>query len=199
MAKSTEQRAADGKTSQQKGAEFEIRFAEYMKSDLGYHRYKVRKSMPSKDNPTGNQADIIATVLDKRGRRFLLAAIIIALVGFIISILFILDFIDYFYLVIGAVMCIGSISYMFIGHKLSDKYTWVECKDRKVKTTVNDIGDLIRKVNENNASKHKKETIHKMIYVSNGFVDAGEQFAREHKIDCYEIKDGSFVKSNYWS
>lgn len=199
MAKSTEQRAADGKTSQQKGAEFEIRFAEYMKSELGYHRYRIRKSMPSKYNPSGNQADIIASVLDNRGKLFLLVSIILWITGASLTMLAFYKIVDEFFALLGGVLFIGSIVYVLTGLKANYKYTWVECKDRKVKTTVNDIGDLLRKVNENNSSKHKKETIHKMIYVSNGFIDAGEQFASEHKIDCYKVLADSFIKSQYWS
>ena len=53
----------------EKGIGLEKEFCEYLKTDLGWEKARVRSQMASKFNMRGTNVDVIAERLDDRGRK----------------------------------------------------------------------------------------------------------------------------------
>ncbi len=188
-----------------KGADFEILFAEFMKSDLKWEGYAIRTQQKQKSNNSGVQVDIIAKRTDDRGKKFYkvcLAYLIFGIAMIVIAtILYAADFYELcqYPAIIGMVFAIGSAVALWLSKKFNQENAWVECKRRKDKATIEQVHKLLYEFNDYIATGDKEYKYVEKYFVSEiGFVDNALKLALDNKIVCYEYKDGKFIKKDYW-
>lgn len=187
-----------GKLSQAKGKAFEQKFSIYMMTELKYDSIKRRKSMTGSESIKGSEADIIGVIYDIRGKRLKTAGLMLIGLAILLAICILAKLIHYDFAYFFLLFAVGGIIYVELSKKLNDKYTWVECKNRKNATDLRTVRDFYNVVQDYNNSKDKKISISKMIFVSaSGFVDNALQFAVSKNIDCYKLNDKSFEKIEY--
>lgn len=185
-------------TSYSKGEEFEKLFAEFMKSDLGWDSYRIRSQQRSGQNSKGSQVDIIGKRQDKRGKRLEK----LSYVYYVIAIGVITGWVltdEIGLLVLGIIVAAGSIISALISRDKHKENAWVECKNRKTKSTYDDVRKSIDEFNSYKAigDKEYKYVIHYFVS-ANGFVDTALKCAYDNGIICYTYKNGNFEIEPYW-
>lgn len=187
-----------------KGANFEIAFGEFMKSDLGWNGYVIRSQQKARLNNRGSNVDIVAHRPDSRIERFNSAALFILVIGIlcIAPPLFDLqiDGIDNEQIgIIGKVFIVGGFAYILLGKLFSKEYAWVECKNTKAKTTYEQISKCVHEYEDYQSLDSKEYNFVRKYFVSSsGFVENALKLALDKGFECYTLKDGKFEKVEYW-
>ena len=196
---------AETETPYAKGEKFEILFAKFMKSDLGWEKYIVRSQQKSGRNSKGSQVDIIGQRKDDRYRRLWNLGVIfsgILAVAILIGIIELIDTgSDTGFIIIGMGLIPGATGiYCFWDCEHYHKENaWVECKNRKEKSTYDDVRKSVEEFNGYKASgdKEYKYIVHYFVS-ANGFKDTALKHAHDNGIICYTYKNGKFEIEPYW-
>ena len=112
------------------GLDLEMRFCEFMKTDLGYREATLRKLMKSSNKIKGVQVDIIAERSSDMGRTLKWVCLIFLI---LCAILFFVTFhynMPYFSLLALFFDCLG-VAIFFISYRYNVEHGWVECKNYK--------------------------------------------------------------------
>ena len=187
-----------------KGAKFEETFAEFMKSDLGWSGYVIRSQQKARLNNRGSNVDVIANRPDSRIERFVSAATTVLLLGigsFVLSQFDLqIDFLpDDLLQTLGYVFFIGGFGYVIISKFFSKEYGWVECKNTKTKTTYEQVSKCVHEYEDYETLENKEYRFVAKYFVSSaGFVENALKLALDKGFVCYTLKDGKFVKVEYW-
>jgi hypothetical protein len=185
-------------TSYAKGENFEKQFAEFMKAELGWSGYRIRSQQKGRDRSGGAQIDIIAEKQDKRGKSLQILAFVycaIMAIGVIVGLLYEEDAI----LIFAGITGIVAVFVAFISRAYHKENAWVECKNRKSKTTFDQVNKSLREYNDYKATGDKEYKFVNHYYVSaNGFVEDALKFAEKNGIICYKYENEKFVLDKYW-
>lgn len=188
-----------------KGANFEILFAEFMKSDLGWDGYAIRSQQKGKANSKGAQVDIIGKRKDDKGRKLYNLFLIFLIIAFgliIISLVLYTD--NYLELMqysalLSIVFALGALFSFLYGRNFYQENAWVECKNRKGKATYEQVQKSIHEYKDYIDSGDKEYKFITRYFVSaTGFVDNALKLALDNNIECYEYIEGRFEKVTYW-
>ena len=185
--------------SNKKGADFEILFAEFMKSDLKWDGYVIRSQQKGKSNSKGAQVDIIANRIDKRGKNLIILAcsyllLMIAAIGYGLS--NDEELVAYFGIFTGLIAVV-------LAYKSRDMHrenAWVECKNLKRKADIDLIRISIDEYKDYVATNDKEYKFVKRYFVSaNGFVENALKHAIDNGIECWVYKNEKFEQIiSYW-
>lgn len=193
-------------TAYDKGRELEFEFSNYMKTNLNWHKIRVGAHLPGRQNSKGSAVDVIGESLDERGQRFAKLAISWMMIsgGFIL--------LSFFCIMSGlgtgvVFLCLGFISlgsgFYFKSHieKYNKMNAWVECKNLKGKTNINQIDKSLREKRDYLLSGDTEYKFTHHYFVSaNGYVENALKYAKDNNIFCFEKKkDGSFSEVQYWN
>ena len=194
-------------TSVEKGNELENEFALFLKEKLGWAHTRTKAHLPGKQNRKGAEIDIIARRLDRTGIEY--KKLFRWYIG-ICSVFFLSGMYLGFFTEdnsTSAIICIVSSVAFFIGGVLfywfsldrNTECAWVECKNRKTKTTISHVNKSVCELKDYKASGDKDYRFNTHYFVSaNGYMENALKYALENGIICYEKKDGHFVVSQYW-
>ena len=189
-------------TTKEIGDDLEIRFSEFMKSDLGYTEAYRGSNVPSKINYRGTQLDILGVKESTIGKwivRIVLAITILTIIiGSTIAWLAIPQgyYWGYSILLFSAGFVVSLCAYAASkSAKYYTEYAWVECKCWHTKLVpATEIELMVFKFNNHKKSKHKRHYFrHKYFVAEHGFVPSAIDHARNNKIICYICVDGKFV------
>lgn len=170
-----------------KGLDFENEVANYMIEVLQYDDVQVRPRVSGKTSDRGYEIDVLAKIKDKGGIMFRKIAIFVFFISVAMFLLSVFEILDFGYIYISCLIALVSIVYVFLGKKLSAKYAWIECKNLKTKVKRNQIFELTNKFKDYNNLKEKKWNITSlMFFSSSGYDSDAKEFAKEHKIICFE-------------
>lgn len=182
-----------------KGANFEIRFAEFMKSDLGWDKYVIRSQQKGKANSKGSQVDIIGERFDVRGKRLYNLAIVylVLMIGFCAAGIY-MD--EDWLAILGVLIGIIAIFISLKSRNLHKENVWVECKNLKGKATIEQIRKSIDEYQDYVATQDKEYKFIEWYFVSaSGFVENALKLAMDNGIVCFEYnKSEKFEKVTYW-
>ncbi|WP_269225344.1 hypothetical protein [Flavobacterium eburneipallidum] len=195
----------ESETIFEKGIGLEKEFCEYLKSDLGWEKARIRSQMASKFNMRGTNVDVIAERLDNRGERlkklgnfYMIICILTCLIGLF---LVINNNSDGMYIIFFGtfVLIIGIISFK-LSENLNKENAWVECKNLKTKVNISQVQKTIDEINHYKASENKEYKFVEVYFISsNGFVENALKLAIDNKIICYIKENEKFKKIDYWN
>ena len=196
----------DTENAYYRGANFEILFGEFLKSDLGWDGDRERVQQKGKSNSKGSQVDIIGFKKDPRYRKLYNLGLLYLIIGwglFLIALLF--WYLDYSENIVLTCCLSGFIGIIGAGYCFWDcnhykqENAWVECKNRKGKATYEQVQKCINEYNDYKDSGDKEfKYVSKYFVSASGFVENALKLALDNKFDCYEYKDGKFEKVTYW-
>lgn len=190
----------------EKGIGLEKEFAEYLKSDLGWEKARIRSQMASKFNMRGTNVDVIAERINKiESDRFNLISLGYFLV-FIVFFIYGLSITETDF-VISLVILVFSIAFFSFGlifrktaiNKIRE-HAWVECKNLKTKVNISQVQKTIDELKHYKETENREYKFVEVYFVSsNGFVENALKLAIDNKINCF-IKEGNkFKKIDYWN
>jgi uncharacterized protein YxeA len=188
-----------------KGEKFEKLFAEYMKAELGWEKYVIRSQQKGKYKSRGSQVDIVGERKDDRHRRLYNLGIVLVglfLIGLVtgISIMELYQLDDGFYIaIVGMVIGIIGVFCIWDSNNFQKENAWVECKNRKTKSTYEDVQKSINELKDYKDSGDKEYKFVQHYFVSaSGFVENALKLAQDNNIECFEYEEGHFVPVHYW-
>lgn len=191
-------------SSHQKGAKFEKEFAKYMKTNLGYDNAVTKRKVRSAANTANTEVDVIGFKNDPRGKELRMISYIcisFALVVFIFKMFYTYDENNTLdsssNAIILGLVTLFSLGGYFAYHKsksLERENGWVECKDRKNKSTYDYVQKMFDEFSNYEKSNDTTYKFTELYFVSaNGFVDSALQFAKRNNIRCFvKNSDGAF-------
>jgi len=188
----------------EKGIELEKEFCEYLKTDLGWEKARVRSQMASKFNMRGTNVDIITQRLDDRGRRLKLVSnfyFILSAIAFLLGIYLTIDddSIGMIIMLVGVFIFLGAIFSLNLSEKLNKENAWVECKNLKTKVNISQVQKTIDEYNHYKESGNNEYKFVECYFVStNGFIENALKLAIDNHIICYTKENGIFKKIEYW-
>jgi hypothetical protein len=186
----------------EKGIGLEKEFCEYLKTDLGWEKARVRSQMASKFNMRGTNVDVIAERLDDRGRKLKLISkfyFAICILSLLIGLYLINDDSGLTIFLFGVfVFIVGFVSFN-LGEKLNKENAWVECKNLKTKVNISQVQKTIDEYKHYKDSGNDEYKFVKCYFVStNGFIENALKLAIDNDIICYKKENGIFKKIEYW-
>lgn len=193
-------------TSFEKGIGLEKEFCEYLKTDLGWEKARIRSQMASNINMRGINVDIVAERINEKDKRnYIILGSIYLCIGTFVFLLG-LDIVNenevlgfsclagFFLMVLFAVlfyrMALDNIK----------EHAWVECKNRKTKSDIKQIKEVISCLKEYRATENRKYKFVEIYFVSaSGFIDNAIELAERSEIRCFVKKDGTFKEVDKWN
>lgn len=186
-----------------KGLELEKEFCEYLKTDLGWEKARIRSQMASKYNMRGTNVDVIAERIDERGNKLK------KLGAFYIVFFLILVFVAIMtddnetqnWLLIMAVIfeLVGAFAFYY-SVSLNKENAWVECKNLKTKVSISQVQKAIDEFNHYKQSNNKEYKFTEMHFVSSiGFIENALKLAEDNNVICFTKENGVFKKIDYWN
>ena len=108
----------------EKGIGLEKEFCEYLKTNLGWEKARIRSQMASKFNMRGTNVDIITQRLDDRGRRLKLVSnfyFILSAIAFLLGIYLTIDddSIGMIIMLVGVFIFLGALFSLNLSEKLN--------------------------------------------------------------------------------
>jgi hypothetical protein len=188
-----------------KGLNLEKEFSEFMKSDLGWHSFKIRKQMTSKWNKAGTNVDIFAERLNEHGlhlkrtgKAYFMVSWVIMIIGvFIVGLRY--DTQGIIVTIMGLLFLIGSYFFTEIGTSKEKEHAWVECKNLKQKATIKQMQIMLAERDAYIESQDKEYKIVETYFVStNGFVETALKYGIDKNVKCYIRQDNTFKEKGYW-
>jgi len=186
--------------SHKKGADFEMLFAEFMKSDLKWDGYVIRSQQKGKSNSRGANVDVIGKRKDDRGRKLYNLGFISAIIGAALVIFSLIDDTDEIFLWGGMIFLGLGILYIAFSGDLHQEHAWVECKNLKGKATIEQMRKCIEEHKDYVATSDKEYKFVRKYFVSaSGFVENALKLAMDNNVTCYEYnKNEKFEEVKYW-
>ena len=195
-------------TTKEKGDKLEKEFAEFMKNELQYEKYRIQKRVKGSINSKGTDVDIIAEKTNDAGRRlknnsliFYIISAFIFFIGFVIlatdgNVGLAIMFISFGLGGIGITLVL-----ILESKKLNVSHGWVECKNLKSKVDLPKIDKMLREYKDCVETKEMDARNCTLYFVSaSGFMENALKFAIQNRIICYEKNEsGEFVQSQYWT
>lgn len=192
--------------SYEKGREFELSFAQFMKTDLEWHKIRVGAHLAGKQNQKGANIDIIGEKLDAKGVRYKNYAnnwMISSLLFMILAVIYYVHkwgehgiWFMIFFLSVFA----GGVLFRILSDIYNKQNSWVECKNLKSKVNINHVSKMIREIEDYKASKNEDYRFtHFYFASSSGFVENALKLATDHRITCYVQDGNTFRVANYWN
>lgn len=192
--------------SYEKGHEFEISFAAFMKSELSWPKVRVGAHLSGKQNQKGASIDVIGERLDEIGikcKNFASTWTAISLIfGLFSAIYYVEKWGQHgiWFLILALVSMIGSIIFRIISDIFNKQNSWVECKNLKGKANINHISKMLREIQDHKASKNDSHRFTHFYFASaNGYVENALKLATDNKIMCYVKEGNRFTEVKYWS
>ena len=190
----------------EKGREFEIQFAAFMKSDLGWDKVRVGASIAGHHNPKGTSIDVIGERLDALGvkykdisNKWLIGSGILGLGG-------ILWWFQgwgsngLWFTMCALMSAVGFAIFRLLSDANNWQNCWVECKNLKGRANVTHIAKMIREFQDYKASKSDSHRFTHYYFASaNGYVENALKMAADNGIVCYAGHGKTFVEVKYWS
>lgn len=192
-------------SSFKKGIELEQEFCEYLKTNLGWEKARIRSQMSSKYNMRGTNVDVIAQRLNQKKKKWLILASFIYCAFFIYLIYFGFKIIELYefkaYLILILAVIIGYYSYLFFKMTKTNitEYGWVECKNLKEKATIKHLQIMIVERDAHLQSEKRFKIVETYFVSANGFKETAYNYALEKKIKCYLKQDNVFRETEYWN
>lgn len=191
--------------SYEKGREFEKKFAEFMKEELGWSKVRVGAHMSGRDNAKGTSIDVCGEQLDEIGMKYKSRAN----TWTIISVVFGIFSITWWYnnwgesgsvfLLLSLTSLLGSRIFSYLGILNHKKHSWVECKNLKSRVNINHISKMLREFNDFKASKNEDYKFTNLYFASaNGYIENALKMCMDNSIVCYTKKGRTFIEEKYW-
>lgn len=192
--------------SYEKGRQFELEFANFLKYERGWSKVRIGASMQGKFNAKGTTIDILGERLDYTGikykdkaNRFMLISIVLGLLsglwwyeGWGQHGLWLLQ-LSLFSLLIMQGLKILSAS-------KNVQHCWCECKNLKGKVDINHVAKMLREIDDFKATKNEHYKLSHFYFASaNGYVENALKMAHDNKIICYVKKGINFEEVKYWN
>lgn len=190
----------------EKGREFEIQFANFMKSDLNWTHIRIGASMAGHNNPKGTSIDVIGERLDELGVKYrdistkwILGSVVFGLGG-------ILWHIEQWgenglwFTIFMLLSLMGAVMFRILSDANNKQNCWVECKNLKGKVNINQVSKMIREFQDYKASKNEEHRFTHYYFASaNGYVENALKMATDNNIICYMKKGKTFEEVKYWN
>lgn len=187
----------------EKGIGLEKEFCEYLKTDLGWEKARIRSQMASKFNMRGTNVDVIAERIDARGNKLKKLGIVYAIFFILLMIVSFFEEdseLQLFLLCFGLIFEIGGVFAFIYSINLNKENAWVECKNLKTKVNISQVQKTIDEYKHYKESGNKEYKFVECYFVStNGFVENALKLAVENGIKCYIKENGIFKKIDYWN
>lgn len=191
--------------SYEKGREFEKKFAEFLKDELGWDKVRVGAHMTGHNNAKGTSIDVFGERLDAVGIKYNKVSnnwmIASGLLGVLALAGFFLDWGDsaiwIFLFALGSMM--GCCVFKIISINNHKRNAWSECKNLRTRANVNHISKMLREYNDFKSSKNEDYRFTDLYFASaNGYVENALKMAMDNGIVCYTKKGRTFVEEKYW-
>lgn len=188
----------------EKGIGLEKEFCEYLKTNLGWEKARIRSQMASKFNMRGTNVDVIAERIDARGRRLKLVSdfyFIICFITILIALYLIISDSEngVFILLFGFFIFLAGLFSLNLSEKLNKENAWIECKNLKTKVNISQVQKTINEYKHYKESGNKEYKFVECYFVStNGFIENALKLAIDNRIICYTKENGIFNKIEYW-
>ncbi|HVT86798.1 MAG TPA: hypothetical protein VHD35_16450 [Chitinophagaceae bacterium] len=102
-------------------------------------------------------------------------------------------------IILGLAIGIISVFLAYLSRSRHKENVWVECKNRKTKSTFEDVKKSIDEYNDYKASGDTEYKYIAHYFVSaSGFVENALKLANDNNVICYEYKNQTFEKVQYW-
>lgn len=195
--------------SEPRGISLERAFAEWMKSELGYTRTKLRQPVKGRIADRNYEVDIFAQKYNRlwdflriMGIIFMVLAVFAIfwpremrdvqqwMEGVVAS--FVPELAPYGLLIFG----VGGFLLGYMGKQRSITYAWVECKDQRVnvkRAQIQKLAAAVQDVRENRQAKWTPDVV--MIVSGTDFDADAYNFAGEHKFICYRRSGTGFERA----
>lgn len=182
-----------------KGVLLESTFCGFMKFELGWNKARTRAQLNSKFNSKGTNVDIVAERNNQTWLKVqLFARISLLLVAGLVA-----------YAIYSSQPIIGMAAFAFmslcgvfmtLGSLLYKEHAWVECKNQKERVSYAQMQKMVAEYEAYKASPDKEYRFVECYFVAaNGFNENALKFAQDKSIRCYIVKNGIFVKTDYWN
>jgi len=191
------------KRSNNYGYEFDLAFAEYIKSTLKYQGVKLGNQIASKNGQSTIEVDIIGFRADIRSKRLEKRSLIYGIIG--IALIVFAIFLGYDnnftnrlcrpFLICGIIIATGGICYIMLNEIFNKENIWVECRNIESKIDIEQANLMLTKIREYKESEDTKYKFKEFVFVSaNGFNDNALELLIDNKVNCYIKKEGKFVR-----
>lgn len=191
--------------SYEKGREFEKKFANFLKEELGWDKVRVGAHMSGKSNAKGTSIDVLGERLDSVGmkyraisNRWIWAS---AVLGFGALIWFVQDWANdgFWFLILCLLSGMGATTFRLLSDINNKQNAWVECKNLKTKVNINHMSKMLREYNDFKASRNDDHRFTHLYFASaNGYVENALKMALDNNVICYTKKGRSFVEEKFW-
>lgn len=191
--------------SYEKGREFEKKFAQFMKDELGWDKVRVGAHMPGRDNAKGTSIDVCGERLDELGMKYRQRSTPWAWGSIVLAVFSVIwwwndlgeNGIGFF--IFSGTSFLASRIFIYLAELNHKKHAWVECKNLKGRVNINHISKMIRELKDFKASKNDEYKFNDLYFASsNGYVENALKMAMDNGIVCYTKKGRTFVEEKYW-
>ncbi len=189
----------------EKGIGLENEFCEYLKTDLGWDKARVRSQMASKYNMRGTNVDVIGQRLNNKKKKWLMLVSFIygTFFIFLLSYAYILIDIDKFkafvFIILGFTIAYFSYSFLQMAKTNITEYAWVECKNLKGKATIKQLQIMIAERDAYIQVEKNIKIVETYFVSTNGFVETAYSYALDKKIKCFVKQNTGFRETEYWN
>lgn len=191
--------------SYEKGREFEKKFAEFMKQELGWSKVRVGAHMSGHHNAKGTSIDVFGERLDELGIKYRKISMKWMWGSAALSLLALIWFLQdwanngFWFLIMGMMSMLGCGIFMMLSDANNKQNAWVECKNLQSRANINHISKMVREYEDFKSSGNKDHRFTHLYFASaNGYVENAMKAAMVQGIVCYEKKGRTFVKVDYW-
>lgn len=191
--------------SYEKGREFENKFAEFMKNELGWSKVRVGAHMSGHNNAKGTSIDVFGERLDELGIKYKKISTKWMISSAILSLLALIWYLQgwgnngIWFFMFGLMSMLGCATFMMLSEANNKQNAWVECKNLKSRVNINHISKMIREYEDFKASKNQEHRFTHLYFASaNGYVENALKTAMDNGIICYTKKGRSFEEIKYW-
>jgi len=194
--------AKTGRVNYDKGLDLEMRFCEFMKTELGYSEAIVGTTQHSSNNASGIKLDIMAKKNSQLGKWLMGISVTFSC----FTIVCVIGLVAYCYyndielnksiIFIATITEVLALTFYVLSKKHTTEFAWVECKDWERKVAIKDIEKMFFEYESNKGSRDKKHRFrHKYFVSANGFVHNAQVYAEKKGIICYICSDNEFIRT----
>lgn len=189
----------------EKGREFEKKFAQFMKEELGWSRVRVGAHMSGRDNAKGTSIDVCGERLDELGIKYRQRSTPWTWGSIVLAVFSVIWWwndlgehgIGFF--IFSMISLLASRIFIYLAERNHKRHAWTECKNLKGRVNVNHIAKMLREYNDFRASKNNDYKFTSLYFASaSGYVENALKMAMDNGIICYEKRGRTFVEIKYW-
>ena len=181
------------KSAYEKGKDFELAFAEWLRTDGGYENIRIRKQVFGA--ATSEEPDVYAskTVTERKSEPLGRFFGIIGLLAILFSLYLLVedgDDTSFIFFALGMGLCLLSFAMMNGKSVDRQEHAWAECKHIGVKVDKDMMYKLtgsVGNLRKSPSAPWKPDTV--MFVAFNGFNDSALAIAKQEGIECY-VPDG---------